>query len=514
VELKDYFRPLLKWWWLLLISTLLAGVGSYFFLEQQPAVYQTQATVMVGRVVDNPNPSYNELYLTQQLANSYAEILRRQPVREATMQALGLDRLPDYVVRVVPNSQLIEIVVRDTNPRRAQAVANELVNQLILQSPAGTNNDEQNRIAFINAQLDELEAGIKDTQAEIAKKQSELANMFSARQIADAEAQIAALEQKLQTLQANYGTLVKSTEQGSINTINVVEPAYLPARPVNSNWPASVALAAAIGFSLAAGAAYFLEYIDDTLKDQQDVLSTLGLTTIGSVPPAGKHERKDGTVVDSHEPSPVAEAYRKLRTNLQFISVDQPLRTIVVSSPSPDEGKTFNVANLGVALALVGRKVIVVDADMRRPRLNEVFGVSNGDGLSTALSSGDNDFAQYLKLTRFPGLSIMTAGPPPPNPSDLLESRRMQALIANLRQMAEVVIIDSPPVLVFSDALVLATRSDGVILVVEAGKTRRQAARQALEAFDKVRANVVGVLLNRLAMRTNVYDSYYSKRRR
>ena len=227
MELKDYLRPLRKWWWLLLLSTLIAAVFSFLAVSRQPPIYQTRVTLMVGRAIDNPNPTGSDFWLTQQLANTYADIAKRDPVRQATMDALGLTWLPEYTVRVVPNTQLIEIAVTDTDPVRAQAVANELANQLIQQSPTSGGPEQQQRQAFIEQQLNELEKGIEETKAQIDSKQEELANMFSARQIADAKNQIQALQDKLNTLQANYASLLANTEKGAINTLTIIEPAAL-----------------------------------------------------------------------------------------------------------------------------------------------------------------------------------------------------------------------------------------------------------------------------------------------
>jgi capsular polysaccharide biosynthesis protein len=203
------------------------------------------------------------VWLTQQLANTYADMAKRRPVRQATMQALGLSWLPGYTVRVIANTQLVEVAVVDTNPQRAQAVANELANQLIRQAPMASGAETDQRRDFVKSELDDLQVKIKETRDEISKKQSDLANLFSARQIADTQTQIAALQNKLTALQGNYAALIANTAQGAVNTLTVIEPAELPTVPVGPNRLATMALAAAIGLLLAGGAAYLLEYLDD-----------------------------------------------------------------------------------------------------------------------------------------------------------------------------------------------------------------------------------------------------------
>jgi capsular polysaccharide biosynthesis protein len=160
MDLKELLVPLLKWWWLIVVATLLAAFSSYRAVRQQPLVYEARTTLMIGRALDNPNPSNNEFWLSQQLAATYADLGKREAVRERTMAALGMTWLPEYRVRALPNTQLLEIVVVDTNPARAQSVANELANQLILRSPTASRPEEQDRQAFVNEELNDLEATI------------------------------------------------------------------------------------------------------------------------------------------------------------------------------------------------------------------------------------------------------------------------------------------------------------------------------------------------------------------
>ncbi|MGQ9768534.1 MAG: polysaccharide biosynthesis tyrosine autokinase [Anaerolineae bacterium] len=510
MELKDYIRPLRKWWWLIVAATLVATFSSFLATRQQPPIYHTRVTVMVGSAIENPNPSGNEFWLTQQLANTYADIVKRDPVRNATMAALGLSWLPEYTARVVPNTQLVEISVTDTSPQRAQAVADELARQLVLLSPTGPGRDDQQRQAFINQQLSDLEAKIQETQDEINRKQTELANMFSARQIADTQAQIAGLQNKLTTLQANYAALLANTQRGALNSITVIEPAALPVTPVGPNKPAIILLAAAIGFLLAAGAAYLLEYLDDTLKNPDDIQKSIGLTALGAVPNLGEIAAGNELVVMTGGQSAGAEAYRILRTNLQFAGVDRPVRTLMIASPAPREGKTLTAGNLGIAFAQAGQRVILVDADLHRPQLHRIFGLRNNVGLTSALLEPQPTTDGLLQETAVPGLQVLTSGPLPPNPAELLASRRMREFTQKLLEMADIVIFDTPPVIALADAAIVGSQVDGVLLVVCAGETRREVAQRALGALQQVNARVVGALINRLpAQRAGYYYYYY-----
>ena len=204
--------------------------------------------------------------------------------------------------------------------------------------------------------------------------------------------------------------------------------------------------------------------------------------------------------------SPRAEAYRSLRTNLEFSSLDKPLHSLLVSSAAPNEGKSTTLANLGVISAQAGKRVILLDCDLRRPQLHELLGLSNNEGVSTALL--EQDAIPPLQDTEVDNLQVMTSGPLPPNPADLLASKRMDALLAQLLKQADLVLLDAPPVTAATDAALLASKVDGVLLVVSAGHTKREHAERAKDLLEKVNANVVGAVLTNAAVDPSAYGSY------
>ena len=192
--------------------------------------------------------------------------------------------------------------------------------------------------------------------------------------------------------------------------------------------------------------------------------------------------------------APAAEAYRTLRTNIQFSSLDKPLRTLMATSTAPDEGKSTTLANLAVTIAQAEQRVILVDCDLRRPTLHTLFDLPNEAGLTTMILA--EDVPPPLQETSVPGLTLLSSGPLPPRPADILGSRRMEAAIERLRATADIVLFDTPPVVVVTDAVVLATKVDGVLLVFQAGRTSRERARRARQILEKVKAHIVGVVLN------------------
>jgi len=509
MDLGAYLKPLRRMWWLIIAAVLVATIASFLMLRRVPPTYQSHAVLMVGQALQNPNPSNNDLYMSQQLANTYVDILQREQLQNATKAALGLEWLPQYSARIVPATQLMELAVIDTIPERAQAVGSELANQLIRLTPAGTEDASQSRQAFIAQQLDELEASIEATREEISKKQSELASMLSARQIADAQTQITALEGKLGTLQANYASLMQSTGRVATNTISIIEPATLPTEPIGPNRTAMILMAAAIGFVLAAAGAYLLDYLDDTFKNPEDIQKSLGLATLGAVPRMTTGAAQNGLLLGS-APAAVVEAYNVLRTNLQFAAVGERLGSLLVTSSSPHEGKSLTAANLSIALAQASQRVILIDTDLRRPRIHKLFGLSNSVGVTGALLQANLSLDGLLHQTAVLGLRVLTSGPLPPNPSQLLSAKRMQELLARLEAEADIVILDSPPATSVADAAILSTYVDGVLLVVDAETTRHDWARKAIEALKQVNARVIGVALNRVPRSSGYYYQYDS----
>jgi len=504
MELKTYFLPLLKWWWLLVIATLVASASSFWVIQQMPPVYETRTTLVIGRAVYSSNPQGNDFYLNQQLASFYAEVGQRDPVRLATMQALGLTSLPEFIVQALPDSSLIEIVVTDTDPARAQAVANELATQLIMQTPA--NNLSQDRQTFIEDQLTLLQSNIVQTQDEIAKKRAELATLFSARQLSDAEREISSLESKLSDLQSNYSDLLSNSDRGAVNTINVIEPAGLPVRPVGPNRLMSVVMAGVIAMAVAAAAAYLLEYLDDTLKVPDDITRIADIPILGYITEIGKNHA-EGSFVARNPRSAVAEAFRSLRTDLDFASVDRPIKTILVTSPTIAAGKTTVAVNLATIMAQGGKKVVLLDADLRKPSVHKNLGIPNTKGISDVFR-GNLDIYNVTVNWEEGNIFVITSGDLPPNPAELLGSKKMDQILDSLERVADVVIIDGPPLLV-SDASILSSKVDGVLLIIRYGRTRRQELATAVKQLTRSETRVLGTIFNAIPRSSEDYLGLY-----
>jgi len=241
-----------------------------------------------------------------------------------------------------------------------------------------------------------------------------------------------------------------------------------------------------------------LEYLDDTLKLPDDLSQSLGLATLGTVSRIKGKGYPEKSIADQDPFSPVSEAYRMIRTNIQFMTMDRPAKSIMVTSAVSGEGKSITAANLGIVMAQAGLKTVIVDADLRWPVQHLIFKVPHTRGLTDLLRSSQFDITSHLKPTGIENLQLLTCGALPPDPSELLGSERMGQLLAILNERVDVAIFDTPPLLAVADAAILSRRADGVVLVIEAGQTRREIARQAIANLTQSRANLLGGVLNRV----------------
>jgi len=211
-------------------------------------------------------------------------------------------------------------------------------------------------------------------------------------------------------------------------------------------------------------------------------------------------------ITEANPRSPVSEGYRMLRTNIEYSSIDQTLQVLTVTSSKPNEGKSTTCANLAVAYAQTGKRVLLIDADLRKPTQHHLFGKSNRIGLTTALFH-HKELQDVIQPTNTDCLSMITAGPTPPNPSELLSSKRMAALLETMKGIYDVILIDTPPLLFVTDAQIVSTQSDGVVLVVDSGKVKKDVALKAKALLDHVKARLIGVVLNNLPRKPS--ESYY-----
>jgi capsular exopolysaccharide synthesis family protein len=310
-----------------------------------------------------------------------------------------------------------------------------------------------------------------------------------------------------------FESLMQRTKETGIsgelktNNIRVVDAAEVPRRHTSPNTTNNLLLALFGGAALALGLVFFSEYIDNRIKSPEEIKQHLGLAFLGMVP-ALFDKAIENPLISNGVPNNFSESFRNVRTNLLFSSAAEGSRSIVITSTGPGEGKTAVATNLGVALAQADQRVLIVDADMRKPRVHTVFDKPQGPGLSNVLV-GNAKSSEAVHKTAVPGLWVMPAGQHAPNPAELLGSKRFQEFLASLGQHFDWVLIDTPPVMAVTDSSVVAHLATGVLFVVGADMTSRDAARRALEQLHGTRASFVGAVLNRVDLQHNPY--YYSQ---
>lgn len=510
VDLNRYLRLLWAWTWLFILAAGVSGGVSYMSVRKLPRTYVSSTTLMVGDLLQNANPNSSDFSTAQYLASAYAQMTTTEPILEATAKALNLPEgwtaLQQQVVVVhFPGAQTFEVRVVDVDPQRAQRIAAEVAKQIVAASPTEERRKQlETRQRFVLQQLDDLQAKIQKSKAELDKKQAELAKETSARAVLDREDEIKALQLNIDNWQGTYAKLLESYGQGSSpNDLTIVSPAQVPVFPQGPKTTWNVALAALAGFLLAFVAVLGIEALDDTIRNKDD-LEVLGAKPLLGVLAAQKLSERGAPsllIVDNPE-SVVAEGYRALATSVRFVSPAGAPSAILITSAAPSEGKSTLAANLAIALAQIGKKVLLVDLDLRKPALTELFNVVDKPGVTSLAVQPTLVATECFVDTPVAGLKLLPRGPSVTShdvstvSSAFIVSRFLERLATELRSQAEVIIIDSSPVLAGSDASSIASQLDSTIFVVRAGVTTSRTFRIACEVLDRAQAHVVGVVLN------------------
>lgn len=313
------------------------------------------------------------------------------------------------------------------------------------------------------------------------------------------------------TLSDEFVALVRELETPEGGTradarVVVEQRASIPSTPVVPNAPRNIGIGLLLGAVLGVGLAVMRDLLDNTVKDRETVESLTGTGIVGSIP-MDKERRKQAAISFDSDNSAIAEAFRKLRTNLQFLAVDNPPRVIVVTSSMPSEGKSTTAINIALALAEAEHNVVLVDGDMRRPSLHRYLDLVGQVGFSTVLS-GAASIDEALQKTRFPGLTVLTSGAIPPNPSELLGSQSARKLLTELRAQFDYVIVDSTPLLAVTDAAILAAGADGVLIMARFGQTKREQLTHAVGNLQSVGAPLLGAVFTLMPTRGSSSYSY------
>ena len=517
MELRRYIALIRKWLWLLLLTPMIAAASSYYYSRNIPPTFQSSTTILVGQVINNPTQN-TSTYVDPNagtLADAYALLATQPPILQATAQAINWpgewQSLYFKVSARASGSQLLQISVSDGDPHEARIIVDEVSRQLFLQGPisAQQKQAEEQRV-FVTAQLSQLKLQIETNQKTLVNLSNQAALETDGKKLADLNDRISGLQAKIDNWQTNYANLSGLLAGSSNLFLSVLAPAQESTTPISPNVSQNVLFAAIAGLILAAGAVLLLEYLDDTIKDGEDAQRVLNLSTLGAITRiTNVRDLSDSLITMKHPRSPIAEAYRVLRTNLRFSGIENPSGALLVTSSGPGEGKTTTAANLAVALAQGGKRVVIMDTDLRRPTLHKVFGLPNNVGLSSMFLEEGTELENVMQPTSIEGLRVITSGPVPPNPAEILDSKQMSKILTNLRAQTDMLILDSPPVLAVADASILGSRCSGAILVVDAGHTRTDAGRRAVDTLSRTNVKMLGIVLNKLSTRRAAGYYYY-----
>jgi capsular exopolysaccharide synthesis family protein len=490
---------------LLIGSVVLASAAAYLLTAAQPQVFEAQATVLVG---PSAGADYNQLLASERLSTTYVSVATTRPVLQAVIGRLGLDQTAQQLEKSVfagsvPDTSLVTITVHDGDASRAAEIANAIAAELVKLPLSGS--DRAAILESINEDLDAIRTEIRATESEI-----EALAKVSERTPAQ-ETQLETLQGRIVTLRSTFATLLAFTGS-TTSLVTIVQPAAPATDAIAPRPLLNALLAAVVGLIVASAIAFLLEYLDDTIKTQEDVERVLGLPTLGTIMRmrAGKSRSEIYRLVPLLFPrSRDAEAYRTLRSNIQFAALDRQLRTLLVTSATPSEGKTVTAANLAIVFAQEGRHVLLVDADLRQPGVHDMFGLANHTGLTTLLRDEDVSLESVVYQPE-QNLDILATGQLPPNPAELLGSQRMRAVLEQLQAAYDLVVFDSAPLELVADAAVLSSFLDATVLVVDAGRRRRETVRRARETLVRAGARVLGVCLNRIGRSSSgEYGLYY-----
>lgn len=533
MELIAYIRLFRRWWWLIVLSAFLAGGAAYLYTSRQPDQYQAWTSLSVGSFIEVPDPQSSELSVGQDLAQTYAVIAKYHNTLEATIEAGGFPVTPGELgealsTEIVPETSLLVLRVTYTDPVLAADMANELAQQLIVNSPTNLTQDQQSQIDLANAEVERLNQELSQLRLQLSNIDSQLASTVDDAQReelrAERNALVTQINQASSTI-ADFSATIASLQR-RVNSLDIVQPARIPSAPIGSNTMSRTLLAAMVGAALAVGVVLLIEYLDNTVKSPHEVSAVLGLSTLATIPRFGK--KKDTyqeRLITYLEPmSPISEQYRMLRTNLLFSTNGNFRHSYVISSPGPTEGKSVVAANLAATLAMAGFRVLLVDADLRRPRTHEIFDLDNQYGLSTLLNLSSDEIEEqingldtrqaiddYLQHTQIPGLRVLTSGASPLNPTEVLGSAAMRVWDEKFQDVwgMDVVIYDSPPALVVADSAILAASLDAPILAIfQAGNTRMGAAQRFKETVEQLDVRIAGAVLNAVNRRDQDYYGY------
>ena len=479
-------------WWVAVAATLGLAASLAFSLTAHKQ-YSATAQLLVQPSVNasglgaaQPQP------VTQTDVQTELQLVTSAPVQQAVRAKLK--SAPAVSAAEVGQTNVISITATSRVPSQAALVANLYAT------------------AFVQYRQSVAESSLASAEAQLRSQISALGQQLrSFRGDTTSPAASALLNQQAVLKEQ----LAQMQVSGAVDSGDVVlvTPAQTPTLPSSPKPAQDALLGLAAGLALGLGAAFLRDSLDDKLASKEAAEHAGGAPVLAMTPvvTSWRRQQQPLVVVASEPTSPAAESYRSLRTSLQFARQERQLRSIVVTSPGVAEGKTATLANLGVVFAQAGERVVLVSCDLRRPRIGAFFALDEQDGMTSVLLGQRTLEEAVQPVPGFDRLSLLPAGPVPPNPAELLNSARAQDVFARLRERFDLVLIDSPPVLPVTDAAILSRHADATLMLAAAGQTRRGDLHRAVEKLDQVGATILGIVLNKVTRQTGrTYGYSYS----
>ncbi|MEA3305467.1 MAG: polysaccharide biosynthesis tyrosine autokinase [Candidatus Omnitrophota bacterium] len=481
---------------------------------ESPQVLTTTGSVALGR---------SDYYAYKEYLQSQREIIKSRSIARQVFEEFELGKSKAYIeakdpiegflktikVEPVRDTRLLLLNVDNKDPELAANIANRIAEIYVDRNLSYITKSEvmnllKNEYLKLQTKLSEHSKVYKDKHPKMIRLRQEIVQMAAKikeekeRAIGYDAARVSSSNSVLAGLKAN--------------NITIQDRAETPVTPIKPKKRLNILLAMIVGLFGGIGLAFFFEYLDDTVKGIEDIRMLVDWPFLGNIPKITDKKMSEperDLFVKIKPKDPVSEAYRSIRTSVLFSSTEEhPLKSIVITSPGPREGKTITLCNLGIAMANSQKKVLLVDGDMRKPRLHEVFNKKNEAGLSNFLS-GQAEFTDLIRETGIDNLSFVSGGHHAPNPSELLTSHKMREFIDNAKEKFDFILFDTPPVAVVTDAVILSQTADGTIIVIESGKTNKKVLSRINQVLNNAQARIIGALLNKISANHSSYH-YYS----
>lgn len=492
MELRQYLAIIQRRKWIIILTTIVSTIIVAVLTFLATPQYVSRTTLRVANVTD--------ISYTQLLMNTYARIATGGTVKAQLRDRIDIDGPLEVGVEIIPGTELMVITAEASDPEQAQAIASETAKILAAQSREIYSGSAQTTTEILNQQLDEASKDLEEARAGYDDLlQSSPENT----------AALSALNQSIALKERTYATLLDQYEKARVseallaNSISVVEPASFPINPSTPRTTLNIVLGIVVGLVAGIALAFLIDNLDTRLYTSEQIEAVTMLPTVGKIP-TSKDELGIARLNNGHFPQ--LEAFRRLRTNILTLDRQDKKLIIMITSAQRGEGKSTISSNLAVTIAQSGRRVVIVDCDMRLPTVHKMFNLPNKRGLTSVLTK-EVELDEAILYSSFPRLHVLTSGPLPPNPTELLGSPQMASLVAQMKEDFDIVILDTPALLSVADAAVVAPIADEVIWVVSRAQTRKDDIETVRRQLNNVRVEAIEVVINR-ASESSDYTAY------